>query len=211
MSADFARFADLTASIAEPGILMRHRVIADGDEAGLLAIEAACFHKAALKVKRQSGAARIAARELLAPFGHGGAAIAKAPSGAPIWPAGIVGSLAHDARLAVAAIAPATEFAGVGVDIEPAEDLPAELVDAVATPTERSRYDRALLRTRILFASKEAVYKAVHPLDGVFLDFHDIEVDLENGIARIRSGRVVNVRATASTHVVALAFVSASP
>ncbi|WP_374545953.1 4'-phosphopantetheinyl transferase [Rhodoblastus sp.] len=203
------RLAEL---IAAPGILVAHRLIAAGDEQALLAAEAVCFDKASLQARRQSGAARIAARALLSRLGAPDAAIAKAPSGAPLWPAGFVGSLAHDELVALAAVARATDFASVGIDIEPDADLPDELVDLVATPAERALYDAALLRGRALFVAKEAVFKAVHPLDGVFLDFHDIEVDLDGGIARLRSGRAVAVRVAVGAqsgggHIAALAFI----
>lgn len=111
----------------------------------------------------------------------------------------------------MAAVAQATEFAGVGIDIEPADNLPAELVDIVATPAERSRYDHNFLQTRALFVAKEAVYKAVHPIDGIFLEFHDIDVDLKTQIARVCYGRVISVKANASSYVVALAFLRSSP
>ena len=49
---------------------------------------------------------------------------------------------------------------------------------------ERARHDAALLRRPILFVIKEAVFKALFPADRRFLDFHDIEADLDSGHAR---------------------------
>ena len=201
--------ATMTARLAEPGLSIGHRIIAEGDEGALLAGEAQLFQQASLQAKRQSGAARLVARRLLAGYGHDGAAIGKAASGAPLWPAGMVGSLAHDSGVAVAAVARSQDFTGVGIDIEPAENLPGEMVDLVATPAERSRYAPSVLHSRVLFVAKEAVYKAIHPLDGVFLDFHDIEIDLDRQVAIVRGARTVSVRVGVSSHVVALAFVRA--
>jgi 4'-phosphopantetheinyl transferase EntD len=62
------------------------------------------------------------------------------------------------------------------------------------------------LRGKLLFAAKEAVYKAVHPLDRVFLEFHDIEVDLAGRKAVTRTGRVVALRYCISSRVVVLAL-----
>jgi 4'-phosphopantetheinyl transferase EntD len=59
---------------------------------------------------------------------------------------------------------------------------------------------------RSFFVVKEAVYKAVFPLDRSFLEHHDVEVDLANRKATLRNGRVVDVRFCISTHLVALAF-----
>jgi len=41
--------------------------------------------------------------------------------------AGIVGSISHDANVAVAVVAPSREFASIGIDIEPAQPLPFDL------------------------------------------------------------------------------------
>jgi 4'-phosphopantetheinyl transferase EntD len=214
MGVDRDLIANVTAAIAEPGIFIAHRLISSGDAGELLAGEARHFQTASEQSQRQSGAARAIARELLSRLGHGGAAILKSPSGAPVWPEGIVGSLAHDDRVALAAVARARDFAGLGIDIEPDEVLPAEMVDLVATPAERSRYGPNFLYGRALFVAKEAVFKAVHPLDGVFLDFQDIEVDVENQVAHVRSGRAVRVKVKASGqnagHVAALAFIPSS-
>ena len=49
--------------------------------------------------------------------------VTKAPSGAPLWPRGIVGSLAHDRAVAVAAVARAADISCLGIDIEPAERI----------------------------------------------------------------------------------------
>lgn len=197
----------MTDRLAEPGLSIGHRVIAEGDEGALLAGEAQLFQQASLRAKRQSGAARLVARRLLAGYGHDGAAIGKAASGAPLWPAGIVGSLAHDSGVAVAAVARSQDFTGVGIDIEPAENLPGEMIDLVATASERSRYPLSLLHSRVLFVAKEAVYKAIHPLDGVFLDFHDIDIDLDRQLAIVSGARTVGVKVGAAGHVVALALV----
>jgi 4'-phosphopantetheinyl transferase EntD len=201
--------AGLSASLAAPGILVAHRAIGEADDKALLPEEAVFLRGASAGARRESGAARAAARDLLAKLGHAGAAIGRAPSGAPLWPQGLVGSLAHDGRDAVAAVARARDFSGVGIDIEPDEDLPTEMAELVATGAERARYAPDFLRCRVLFAAKEAVFKAVHPLDGVFLDFHDIEVDLDRGRAMVRGGRVVEVGAKAFGSVVALAFIRA--
>src|SRR5690349_4536919 len=126
-------------TIAAPGILVGHRFIADGDELALLPEELAAFATSVLKVRRASGAARIVARKLLSQLGQSPQAIPKSTAGMPVWPNGIVGSLAHETRVAVAAIAQRRDFLSVGIDIEQAEPLDADLVDMVATASERDR------------------------------------------------------------------------
>jgi 4'-phosphopantetheinyl transferase EntD len=196
----------LIQTLAKPAIHLGHRLVAEGDERALMPEEADFLPYAAVSLRRQSGAARIVARGLLERLHHRGVAILKASSGAPIWPPGIVGSLAHDHTVAVAAVARATDISCLGIDIEPAEPLPNDLFDFIARPGERLRYGQDHLKGRHLFVAKEAVYKAVYPEDGVFLDFQDIEVDLEKGEARTSYGRTVTVELAAASHVIALGY-----
>jgi 4'-phosphopantetheinyl transferase EntD len=191
--------------LAVSGILIGYRAIVAGDEWALLPEEVIASSRT--KSRRASGAARIAARELLAHAGYGICAIPKLLSGAPIWPAEMVGSLAHDSDIAVAAIAPRRSFANIGIDVEPAEALPFELLNIIATPLEQSALASHRYGGRLLFAAKEAVYKAVGALDQVFLNHQDVEVDLLRRKALVRNGRTVELRFSISTHLLALAFV----
>jgi 4'-phosphopantetheinyl transferase EntD len=209
MNATASQLGRAIEAMSVPGILIDHRLIADGDELALLPAELAVFAGSVLKVRRASGAARIVARALLSRLGHAPQAIAKSTAGMPVWPKGIVGSLAHDTTVAIAAMAAQHEFQSVGIDIEPAEPLAPDLLDIVATPTERDRIEDDPFRGRLLFSIKEAIYKAVYPLDRTFLDHHDVEVSLADGTAVVRQGRVVRFRHCAATHIVALAFVPA--
>lgn len=193
-------------AIASPGIMIDHRLITVGDEHALLPQEIRAFERRAVQVRRASGAARIVARTLLQRLGHGAVALPKTPAGDPLWPAGILGSLAHDNRVAIAAVASGEKLAGIGIDIEPAEPLPPDLVDVVTTPRERTTIDGDPYGGRLFFVAKEAVYKAIYPLEQTFLNHHDVEIDLVNRLATLRNGRVVNLRFCISTHLVALAF-----
>lgn len=192
-------------SLSHPDLLIDYRVIAAGDERALLEAEAASMSRN-LEAQRASGAARIVARHLLGELGVVPTAIPKGASGAPVWPGGIVGSFAHDQTIAIAAVGRKGEAASIGIDIEPAEVLPADMLELVTTASERTALAGDPYRGRLLFTAKEAVYKAVHPLDGLFLEFHDIEVDLAAGQAVTRNGRLVTLRTCMSTRLVALAL-----
>jgi 4'-phosphopantetheinyl transferase EntD len=191
-------------TIALPGLLIGHRLISLGDEDALLGEETASIASSVIAARRASGAARIVARELLARLGHAGCPVPRGASGEPIWPAGIVGSLAHDDRVAVAAVGMQANVGAIGIDIEPAVALPPDMLTLVATPRELSKIADPL-RGRLLFAAKEAVYKALYPLDRVFLEFRDIEVDLAGRTARTRTGRAVALQFCISSHVLVLA------
>jgi len=193
--------------LAVPGIIIGYRFISPGDECALTSEQRAA--SPTIKTRRSSGAARIVAAELLARAGYRACAVPKTRSGAPVWPRGLVGSLAHDSQLAVAAIAPRRKFAAVGIDIEPAELLPSELIDVIATPLERASLETYLYGGRLLFVAKEAAYKAVASLDRVFLDHADIEVDFAKRRAIVRNGRTVGLRFCISNRLLALAFIRA--
>jgi 4'-phosphopantetheinyl transferase EntD len=196
-------------ALSLPGVMIGHRIISPGDEHALLPEEAAAFAKSVVKVRRASGAARIVARELLAKVGLPQCPLPKGGGGAPVWPPGIVGSMSHDSRVAVAAIAPRSDFSALGIDIEPAETLPPELLDFVTTPRERSRIDEDPCGGRLLFAAKEAVYKAVYPLDHIFLDHHDVEVSLSRGQAAVRNVRIVKLQFCVCEYLLAVAYLRA--
>ncbi len=188
------------------GVSLGYRRIEQGDARLLLAEEQRSIVTKALPRRDQSGAARCVARELLAVRGYPDAAIRRSPEGAPLWPHGIVGSLAHDEEVAVAAIGWAADYRALGVDVEPALGLPEEIRALVRHADDRtpSGGDEALM-DRLLFCAKEAVYKAVFPLDHVMLNYEDIGVDLVKGRAETKTGRAVQLIAALNSRVWVLA------
>ncbi len=199
----------LLSQLALPGLEIACREIAAGDERFLLPEEASMVAGAPLMVKQHSGAARFLARELLSKLGGPRVPLVRERGQGPRWPAGYTGSLAHDHTHAAAVVARASDYLAVGIDIEPNLPLPDDVAEIVATASERARNGSDALQSRALFAVKEAVFKAVHPLDGTFLEFGDVEVDLAAGIARTMYGRAVPVRVAIGTHVIALAYLRA--
>ena len=189
-----------------PGVMVGHRLISPGDENALLPEETPAFASSVPKVRRASGAARIVARQLLNGLGQPECALPRGSGGAPTWPAGVVGSLAHDTRVAVAAVGRCDDIGAIGIDVEPAESLPPELLELVATPQERLRIDDDPYQGRLLFVAKEAVYKAVYPLDQRFLDHHDVQINFADRKAIVRNGRVVELRFCIAAHLLVLAF-----
>jgi 4'-phosphopantetheinyl transferase EntD len=195
-------------SLTLPGILVGHRVIQPGDESVLLATELATITSPVPDKRRASGAARIVGRQLLQQLGIADSAIPKRVSGAPLWPDGVTGSFAHDQTVAVAAAGLRRDVGALGIDVEPATPLPADMLELVTSATERLGADGDPLRGRVVFAVKEAVYKAVHPLDGKFLDYHDIAVDLAAQRAVTKTGRMLDIRFCVTAHVIALAWMT---
>ncbi len=195
--------APLKAALEPYGALVAARRIRPGDEAGF----AGGRPGARIEGLRASGAARIAARALLDELGADPSApLPRSASGAPLWPAGVIGSLAHDQVFALAAAARRGRFVGLGVDIEPAEPLPEDVVDLVLGDSERRRTRGDGVAQRLVFVAKEAVYKAIHPMDGTPLDFPDIEVRFAEGTAALRDGRRLRLFPFAGERLVAVAL-----
>jgi 4'-phosphopantetheinyl transferase EntD len=125
--------------------------------------------------RAEFAAGRAAAREAMAALGVEPVAVPVGARRMPVWPLGVVGSITHCSGLVAAAVAWAADIAALGIDAEPAAPLPADVLDAVATPAERGALDGELAGT-IVFCAKEAFYKCWSALDGAVLEFHDVEV-----------------------------------
>ncbi|TPL86073.1 4'-phosphopantetheinyl transferase superfamily protein [Mesorhizobium sp. B2-3-12] len=199
--------ARAVAAMAPAGVRTGCRLIREGDEAYLLPAEAGSIPARQPAMRRASGAARLLAHRLLADAGFDGFALLRTPSGAPAWPDGITGSLAHDDDMAVVAVAPVGHIVSLGIDVEPALPLPDEISALVAMPADRTGTADRQLAGRILFAAKEAVYKAAYPLDRQVLGYEDIAVNLETGHATTSTGREVSLIYCVAPRVVVLAFV----
>lgn len=194
------------AGILPPGIRVACRAIRQGDRALLMPDEAASISSRKDSMRDASGSARHVARGLLAEMGLLGVSVLRTVSGAPVWPAGVVGSLAHDDEFAIAAVAAAASISGLGIDIEPAVPLPAEVADIVRVDGDVLDGVGETLATRLLFAAKEAIYKAVFLRDQVILGFEDVAVDLSTGQGRTNTERSVQLVWCLSPRIVAVAF-----
>lgn len=133
--------------------------------------------------RAQFVAGRTLARAALGTLGAPPAALGRAAGGSPIWPAGVVGTITHcgdgAAGWCAAAVAPAGRYRGLGLDAELDRPLDDPVAALVLTPSEAASIAGDAGLTTAFFCAKEGVYKALHPLTGVFLDFHDVEVELD--------------------------------
>lgn len=129
-------------------------------------------------------AGRQYARTAMSALGVPPSPILTGSSREPIWPNGVSGCISHSADLCVTAVGKASEFLGVGLDIE-TEAPSGDMVRLICTSAElRSlvhplyEWDCNRLLT-LFFVIKEAVYKLYFPLARQFLDFHQVAVELE--------------------------------
>jgi len=135
------------------------------------------------KRRFEFAAGRRAARQALAELGLPPSAILQEADRAPIWPDGVTGSITHCDTLCIAALAPQHLYRSLGIDIEPATPLSADLEAVIATPSERRALAalppaHRLHMAKQIFCAKEALYKAQYPVTGMRLGFQDVELDI---------------------------------
>lgn len=96
--------------------------------------------------------------------------------GAPILPAGWVGSISHKHGRAAALVA-ADRGARIGVDLEAAVAPRQDIGRRILTPRERAQLaDERGVTLR--FAIKEAIYKAIDPFERRYVGFLEVELDV---------------------------------
>ncbi|MEU6410449.1 4'-phosphopantetheinyl transferase superfamily protein [Microbispora sp. NPDC046933] len=143
--------------------------------------------------RREFVTGRHCARLALARIGVTPVPIPRGERGAPVWPAGAVGSITHCSGYRAAAVASTNVARAVGIDAEPHEPLPEEVLSTIASPEEIAALralgdaDGEICWDRILFSAKESVYKVWFPLTGRWLDFSEAVVGIEpSGAFRAR-------------------------
>ncbi len=156
-----------------------------GVSGGLLPEEEPAIARAVEKRRREFIAGRLCAREAMAALGLPPAAIVPAKDRAPIWPAGVIGTITHTDTWCAAAIARAAEgVRALGLDVEPDEPLKPTLVRPITIPEERAWLDaqpaseRGLLG-KLVFSAKESAYKAQYALTGCFFGFSGMRIHLD--------------------------------
>ena len=126
---------------------------------------------------REFAAGRRAARAAMAALGLPAAALPMGPDRAPLWPAPVIGSIAHDGTVCLALVGRRADWAGIGLALEPDLPLPGDLMTTICHPGEAADARAA----RAVFCAKEAAYKALHPQLGRPLAFHDMTVHVGPG------------------------------
>jgi|GEM_PF-5897233 len=116
-------------------------------------------------------------------------------AGMPLWPAGVVGSLAHSDNQAVAVLS--RTHRNLGVDVEDLfDEKKIELLrDTILTEREKNNLSTDLReqcwQMTSIFALKEAAYKALYPELRSFIDFPQLDVDLTRLEITHESGKVL--------------------
>lgn len=156
----------------------------DLPDAFLLPEEVALIQRAVEKRRTEFATARHLARQALGKLGHEPVPLLRGERGAPLWPAGVVGSITHCTGYRAAAAVATARWQSVGIDAEPNAPLPDGVLSAVSLPAERdvltrlAGEDQSVAWDRLLFSAKESVYKTWFPITRAWLGFEDAEITI---------------------------------
>lgn len=137
-------------------------------------------------------AGRAAARAAMQVLGAPGQSILVAQDRAPVWPDGLTGSISHSSTACVAAVGKASDWRGIGVDLEEATALDPLLIGEVCTKAERRwlgqqpEAERGLM-AKLIFSAKEAAYKAQYTQSRRLFGFDALEVSIDRHTSRFKA------------------------
>ena len=124
---------------------------------------------------------RILARRAMTRLGVAPQGVPAGQDRAPIWPAGLVGSITHTGKWCAAVVARAQEIRSVGVDVADVRSVGPELWPILCTSSEREWLstlppEKQSLGATALFSAKESVFKAQYPLTRRMLGYQAVEI-----------------------------------
>lgn len=168
-------------SILAPSGTVLVAILDEGLPAPLHAEEAALVAQAVEKRRRDFALGRASAHAALERLGHSSPIIGQGKSGAPLWPAGVVGSITHTRGFAAAIVGRAADHRGLGIDAERPQGMREELWPRLFVEPELAYLARLEASARrqmatIFFSAKEACYKAANPLTDERLDFQSMRI-----------------------------------
>lgn len=176
--------ASLGRALFPPGVQVS--ISCHPGAAELMAAELAASKSMAPARRDAFAQGRSCARASLRAIGLPPTAIPVGEQRAPLWPAGVTGAIAHCEEIAVAVAARCEVVAGLGIDIEKAGPLESGVIDLICTPVERAHLEQGTNshHARLYFAVKESIYKCLWPFVRRFIDFQEVEVDID-----VKAGR----------------------
>jgi 4'-phosphopantetheinyl transferase EntD len=133
--------------------------------------------------KREFTAGRLCARKGLEQLGVKNFPVLIGENREPLWPPGIIGSIAHCKNFCAAVVVRIGALIGIGLDVEPLEPMTDDVLGLICTPDEKewllsASDNNRLLWAKLIFCAKESAFKCYFPLSQTYLDFQDVEVSI---------------------------------
>jgi len=119
--------------------------------------------------------------------------------GAPILPAGWVGSISHKGTCAAALVAPAGR-GHIGVDLEDAAPPRQNIARRILTPREQASLPDHGGAVTLRFSIKEAIYKAIDPYVRRYVGFTEVELDFTGDAVTVSTALPLAIEATWREH-----------
>ncbi len=145
--------------------------------------ELACLSPRAVdKRRREFAAGRAAAHQAMRDLGLSPQPVVIAASRAPVWPAGLIGSITHTQSCAIASVATAGPLRALGIDVEEDTPLKDELQPAICSEREQDwlkKQDSPGQMGKLIFSAKEAAYKCQYAISQSFFGFDGMELEIE--------------------------------
>lgn len=132
------------------------------------------------KRHRELVVGRALARDLLSELGVIADEIGTRADRSPDWPSGIIGSISHTDDVCAVAVSREHSMQAIGIDVEVSTAVTSDLLPLVTSARERRSI--RMLDSRfatLIFSAKETFYKAQAPKTGRFLEFADVEIELD--------------------------------
>ncbi len=129
-------------------------------------------------------AGRLCARRALSQLGIHRYPLLIGADRRPCWPEHLVGSITHTTGFRAAVVAERIDIAAIGIDAELIHQLKPVIWPQIST-TEELEWLRHVpvaeqaLCAALLFSAKEAFYKCQYTLSETWLEFQDVELDLD--------------------------------
>lgn len=151
----------------------------------LAPLELAQVEKCVDKRKREFAAGRACARQALGQLGFDNVLLLSDNDRVPQWPEGIVGSISHTDDCCLAVVKKKEKIVGLGVDVECISSTIFEVASMVCRPNEQQwlatfdDVDNRMKWLTVIFSAKESVYKSLYPSRREFMNFEDIEIEID--------------------------------
>lgn len=128
--------------------------------------------------KAEHLAGRLAASKALQELGMAAQILAVGSHRQPLWPTGVIGSISHTRRLALAIVAKSSDsLCGLGIDVEAvlSPQQVEEVTGGVIIREESGLLTQGILRREemltLIFSAKESLFKTLFPRVGDYFDF----------------------------------------
>lgn len=180
---EFARLSSRIASLFPAGIVAVESRGA-GDPAQLHEAERQQVSNAVPGRRQEFAAGRLCARRALAEYGIANQPLLRLHDRRPHWPVDIVGSLTHTGDFCAAVVGRRDQYAGLGLDAETVGRVTQEIWPQICVApelrwlTSLPKPARAQAAT-LIFSAKEAFYKCQYNVSRAWLDFSDVQIDID--------------------------------